>query len=143
MGRGQVGDQVISDALRVVRRMDGGGTATSNRRTSWSGTKALLIDVAFAADGRPVAQAVDLANMMLTHSAHQYPEYVYEQALGVFTAEDVAEAFAACRASPCPAATVADPCRRGDLIGRFRQLAPSEACRSSSGPSAAPGSAWA
>ena len=149
MGRGRVGDQVISDALRVVRRMWDAGVAHRDIKPSnvlVRDGKALLIDVAFAAvRPTPWRQAVDLANMMLTLALASTPEHVYEQALGVFTAEDVAEAFAACRSITVPTQLRSLIRADGrDLIGRFRQLAPSEApCRSSSGPSAAPGSAWA
>ena len=129
MGRGRVGDQVISDALRVVRRMWDAGVAHRDIKPSnvlVRDGKALLIDVAFAAvRPTPWRQAVDLANMMLTLALTSTPEHVYEQALGVFTAEDVAEAFAACRSITVPTQLRSLIRADGrDLIGRFRQLAP-------------------
>ena len=129
MGRGRVDDQVISDALRVVRRMWDAGMAHRDIKPSnvlVRDGKALLIDVAFAAvRPTPWRQAVDLANMMLTLALASTPEHVYEQALGVFTAEDVAEAFAACRSITVPTQLRSLIRADGrDLIGRFRQLAP-------------------
>src|SRR5206468_224569 len=65
--------------------------------------RVLLIDVAFAAvRPTPWRQAVDLANMMLTLALSSTPEHVYERALGFFAADDVAEAFAACRSITVP-----------------------------------------
>ena len=62
--------------------------------------------------------------MMLTLALASTPEHVYERALAVFAASDVAEAFAACRSAiPEPAATLIRATGR-DLAGRFRQLAP-------------------
>jgi tRNA A-37 threonylcarbamoyl transferase component Bud32/membrane-associated phospholipid phosphatase len=129
MGRGRVDDQVISDALRVVRRMWDAGVAHRDIKPSnvlVRDGKALLIDVAFAAvRPTPWRQAVDLANMMLALALASTPEHVYEQALGVFTAEDVAEAFAACRSITVPTQLRSLIRADGrDLIGRFRQLAP-------------------
>jgi len=86
----------------------------------------LLIDVAFAAvRPTPWRQAVDLANMMLTLALASTPEHVYERALSVFAADDVAEAFAACRSITIPGQLRS--LMRADgrhLTGRFRQLAP-------------------
>ena len=66
----QVDDQVIDDALRVVRRMWDAGMAHRDIKPSnvlVRGSRVLLIDVAFAAvRPTPWRQAVDLANMMLT-----------------------------------------------------------------------------
>jgi serine/threonine protein kinase len=88
--------------------------------------RVLLIDVAFAAvRPTPWRQAVDLANMMLTLALASTPERVYAQALEVFAAEDVAEAFAACRSITVPTQLRSLIRADGrDLIGRFRQLAP-------------------
>ena len=86
----------------------------------------LLIDVAFAAvRPTPWRQAVDLANMMLTLALASTPEHVYERALGVFAADDVAEAFAACRSITVPSQLRSLLRADGrDLIGCFRRLAP-------------------
>ncbi len=129
MRAGQVDDRVIRDALRVVRRMWDAGVAHRDIKPSnvlVRNGQALLIDVAFAAvRPTPWRQAVDLANMMLTLALASTPEHVYEQALGIFTARDVAEAFATCRSITVP--TQLRSLIRADgrgLIGRFRQLAP-------------------
>ena len=88
--------------------------------------KVLLIDVAFAAvRPTPWRQAVDLANMMLTLALASSPDHVYERALNVFAADDVAEAFAACRSITIPSQLRS--LMRADgrhLTTRFRQLAP-------------------
>jgi hypothetical protein len=86
----------------------------------------LLIDVAFAAvRPTPWRQAVDLANMMLTLALANTPEHVYERALNLFAADDVAEAFAACRSITVPSQLRSLIRADGrDLIGCFRRLAP-------------------
>ena len=88
--------------------------------------RVLLIDVAFAAvRPTPWRQAVDLANMMLTLALASTPEHVYERACRVFAADDVAEAFAACRSITIPTQLRSLIRADGrDLIGRFRRLAP-------------------
>ena len=125
----QVDDQIIRDALLAVRHMWDAGVAHRDIKPSnvlVRGGKVLLIDVAFAAvRPTPWRQAVDLANMMLTLALGSTPEDVYELALEVFTAEDVAEAFAACRSITVPTQLRSLIRADGrDLIGRFRQLAP-------------------
>ena len=125
----QVDDQVIDDALRVVRRMWDAGIAHRDIKPSNIMVRdgnVLLIDVAFAAvRPTPWRQAVDLANMMLTLALSGTPEHVYERALNVFAADDVAEAFAACRSITIPSQSRSLIRTDGrDLIGRFRRLAP-------------------
>jgi len=124
-----VDDRVIDDALRVVRRMWDAGIAHRDIKPSNILVRdghVLLIDVAFAAvRPTPWRQAVDLANMMLTLALSSTPEHVYERALGVFAADDVAEAFAACRSITVPNQSRSLIGTDGrDLIGCFRQLAP-------------------
>ncbi len=125
----QVDDQVIDDALRVVRRMWDAGMAHRDIKPSnvlVRGSRVLLIDVAFAAvRPTPWRQAVDLANMMLTLTLGSTAEHVYQRALGVFAAEDVAEAFAASRSITVPTqlrSLIRADSR--DLAGEFRRLAP-------------------
>jgi tRNA A-37 threonylcarbamoyl transferase component Bud32/membrane-associated phospholipid phosphatase len=129
MGSGAVDDRVIGNALGVVRRMWDAGVAHRDVKPSnvlVRNGKVLLIDVAFAAvRPTPWRQAVDLANMMLTLALASTPERVYRRALGVFAAEDVAEAFAACRSITVPTQLRSLIRADGrDLIGQFRQLAP-------------------
>ena len=125
----EVDDRVIDDALRVVRRMWDAGIAHRDIKPSnllVRDGRVLLIDVAFAAvRPTPWRQAVDLANMMLTLALASTPEHVYARALAVFAADDVAEAFAACRSITIPSQLRSLIRADGrDLIGRFRRLAP-------------------
>jgi tRNA A-37 threonylcarbamoyl transferase component Bud32 len=125
----QVDDQVIDDALRVVRRMWAAGMAHRDIKPSnvlVRGSQVLVIDVAFAAvRPTPWRQAVDLANMMLTLALGSTAEHVYQRALGVFAAEDVAEAFAASRSITVPTQLRSLIRADGrDLAGEFRRLAP-------------------
>jgi tRNA A-37 threonylcarbamoyl transferase component Bud32/membrane-associated phospholipid phosphatase len=125
----RVDDQVIDDALRVVRRMWDTGIAHRDIKPSnilVRDSRVLLIDVAFAAvRPTPWRQAVDLANMMLTLALASTPDHVYERALHVFAADDVAEAFAAGRSITVPSQLRSLVRADGrDLIGCFRRLAP-------------------
>ena len=124
-----VDDRVIDDALRVVRRMWDTGLAHRDIKPSnilVRDSRVLLIDVAFAAvRPTPWRQAVDLANMMLTLALASTPAHVYERALHIFAADDVAEAFAACRSITVPSQLRSLIRADGrDLIGCFRRLAP-------------------
>jgi tRNA A-37 threonylcarbamoyl transferase component Bud32 len=129
IGRAEVDDRVIDDALRVVRLMWDAGVAHRDIKPSNVLARdghIVLIDVAFAAV-RPMSwrQAVDLANMMLTLALRSTPEHVYQRAVRIFAAEDVAEAFAACRSITIPTQLRSLIRADGrDLTGRFRRLAP-------------------
>ena len=129
MSHAPVSDRVIDDALGTIRRMWDAGLAHRDIKPSnvlLRDESVLLIDVAFAAvRPTPWRQAVDLANMMLTLALVAAPERVYQRALRVFAAEDVAEAFAASRSITIPTRLRSLIRADGrDLIGRFRQLAP-------------------
>ena len=129
MCHAQVDDRIIDDALLVVRRMWDAGVAHRDIKPSnilVQDENVLLIDVAFAAvRPTPWRQAVDLANMMLTLALTSTPEHIYQRALRVFAADDVAEAFAASRSITIPSQLRALIRADGrDLIGCFRQLAP-------------------
>ena len=129
IGKVKVDDHVIDDALAIVRRMWFAGVAHRDIKPSnilVRDGRVLLIDVAFATvRPTPWRQAVDLANMMLTLALTSTPQHVYERALQVFAAEDVAEAFAASRGITIPSQlrTLVRADQR-DLIGQFRRLAP-------------------
>jgi hypothetical protein len=73
----------------------------------------------------PWRQAVDLGNMMLVLAVRTDPERVYQRALGYFTPDELAEAFAATRGVASPTQLRAfmkrDP---RDLLSEFRALAP-------------------
>jgi tRNA A-37 threonylcarbamoyl transferase component Bud32 len=127
--KARVDDRVIDDALKMVRTMWDAGVAHRDIKPSnvlVRDGRVLLIDVAFATvRPTPWRQAVDLANMMLTLALASTPEHVYERALRVFAAEDVAEAFAASRGVTIPTQLRSLVHADGrDLIGCFRQLAP-------------------
>lgn len=127
--RSEASDSVIDDALWIVRRMWDAGVAHRDIKPSnvlVRNGRALLIDVAFATvRPTPWRQAVDLANMMLTLGLSSTPEHVYERSLRVFAAEDVAEAFAACRSITIPTQLRSMVRADGrDLAGCFRRLAP-------------------
>jgi tRNA A-37 threonylcarbamoyl transferase component Bud32/membrane-associated phospholipid phosphatase len=129
MRHAPLSDRVIDEALGMVRRMWDAGLAHRDIKPSnvlVRDERVLLIDVAFAAvRPTPWRQAVDLANMMLTLALVSTPEHVYERALRIFAAEDVAEAFAASRSITIPTQLRSFIRADGrDLIGRFRQLAP-------------------
>jgi hypothetical protein len=63
--------------------------------------------------------------MMLTLALGSTAEHVYQRALGVFAAEDVAEAFAASRSITVPTQLRSLIRADGrDLAGEFRRLAP-------------------
>ena len=91
-----------------------------------SGRQLMLIDVAFVqVRPSPWRQAIDLGNMMLVLAVRTDPQRVYRRALDYFTAEELAEAFAATRGVASPTQLRAfmkrDP---RDLLGEFRALAP-------------------
>ncbi len=129
IGGAPLDDHELDDALRIVRRLWDAGVAHRDIKPSnllVRDGSVLLIDVAFASvRATPWRQAVDLANMMLTLALCSEPERVYRHALRLFTAEDIAEAFAASRSITIPSQLRtrlrAD---RRDLVAEFRRLAP-------------------
>ena len=63
--------------------------------------------------------------MMLVLALRTSPEMVYQQAQGLFSSEEIAEAFAATRGITVPAQLRAEIRKDGrDLVGAFRALAP-------------------
>jgi hypothetical protein len=76
----------------------------------------------------PWRQVVDLANMMLVLALHTSPEMVYQEALGLFSSEEIAEAFAATRGITVPSQLRTEIRKDGrDLVGAFQALAPARA----------------
>jgi tRNA A-37 threonylcarbamoyl transferase component Bud32 len=129
LGKSEVDEAVVDDALAVVRRMWDVGLAHRDIKPAnilVKDGRILLIDVAFATvRPTPWRQAVDLANMMLCLALRSTPEKVYERALLVFTPEEVAEAFAATRSVTIPSQSRAWLRSDGrDLLRRFCELAP-------------------
>jgi tRNA A-37 threonylcarbamoyl transferase component Bud32 len=124
-----VDDEVIDDALGIVRRMWDAGLAHRDIKPSnllVRDGRVFVIDVAFGeARPTPWRQAVDLANMMLTLGLCSTPELVYERALRQFSPDELAEAFAATRSVTMPSQLRERLRADGrDLLARFRSLAP-------------------
>src|SRR6266516_7607846 len=88
-----------------------------------------MIDPAFAEiRPSPWRQAVDLANMMVVLALRSDPDRVYQRALGFFSPDEIAEAFAATRSLTLPSQSrnlLKKQRKRGrDILARFRELAP-------------------
>lgn len=129
----EIDDDVIDDALLVVRRMWDGGVAHRDIKPAnvmLNHGRIVLIDVAFGTvRPSPWRQAVDLANMMLILALRTNPERVYQRALLQFAPEDIAEAFAATRSVTMPSQSRSSLAlirkEQGvDLVEEFRALAP-------------------
>jgi tRNA A-37 threonylcarbamoyl transferase component Bud32 len=128
----EVSRDTIRDALAIIRRLWTAGIAHRDIKPSnllARDGKVFLIDVAFCQLWpSPWRQVVDLANMMLVLALRTSPELVYQEALGLFSPEDIAEAFAATRGITVPSQLRAEIRKDGrDLVGAFRALAPARA----------------
>ncbi len=124
-----VDTEVVHTGLRAVRSMWDAGLAHRDIKPAnvlVRGSEIFLIDHAFGeVQPTPWRQAVDLANMMLALSLRSSPQRVHDAALEYFTAEEIAEAFAASRGVTVPGelrAALRDDGR--DLIADHRALAP-------------------
>jgi serine/threonine protein kinase len=124
-----VTDDVVDDALLQIRRLWQAGAAHRDIKPSnvlVQGSRVVLIDVSFG-ELRPSRwrQAVDLANMMLILALDGGPARVLARAGRLFTADEMAEAFAA-----TSGLTVPRQLRRrldavdGDLVAEFCRLLP-------------------
>ncbi len=129
----QVDDEIIDDALGIVRRMWDAGLAHRDLKPAnvmVRDGKVVLIDVAFGTvRPSPWRQAVDLANMMVILALRTDAADVYRRALLQFAPEDVAEAFAATRSVTLPSQSRSSLAllkrEQGiDLVQEFRRLAP-------------------
>ncbi|MGH9226961.1 MAG: hypothetical protein ACRD2W_24985 [Acidimicrobiales bacterium] len=129
IGDAEITDEVIDDAMSVVRQVWDAGLAHRDVKPAnvlVRDGRVLFIDVAFAEVRRsPWRQAVDLANMMLVLALGSRPEHVYERALHYFTADEIGEAFAATRGIALTSQLRARMKSDGrDLVADFRLLAP-------------------
>jgi membrane-associated phospholipid phosphatase/tRNA A-37 threonylcarbamoyl transferase component Bud32 len=128
----EVTDEVIDDALATIRRMWEVGVAHRDVKPAnimVRDGRVMLIDLAFAEiRPSPWRQAVDLANMMLVLALRSDPDRVYQRALQFFSADEIAEAFAATRSVTMPSQSRAllkqDRKAGRDILARFRELAP-------------------
>jgi membrane-associated phospholipid phosphatase len=135
IGDVEVDQQVMDTALRIVRSLWDAGLAHRDVKPAnvlVRGDQALIIDVAFAEiRPSPWRQAVDLANMMLLLGFKADPKLVYERAIapGMFTPQEVAEAFAAVQGAAIPSQShgMLKELRKRtgrDLIEDFRGMGP-------------------
>jgi tRNA A-37 threonylcarbamoyl transferase component Bud32 len=129
IGDAVVDDEVIDEALLLVRRLWDAGLAHRDIKPAnlmVRDSKLLLIDVFFVqVRPSPWRQAVDLANMMLVLALRTDSKRVYGLALKYFTDEEIAEAFAATRGVASPTQLRAALKRDSrNLLREFRELAP-------------------
>ena len=129
IGEAEIDDDVIDEALTIVRQLWDAGLAHRDIKPAnilVRDGRVILIDVFFVqVRPSPWRQAVDLANMMLVLGVRTDAERVYRRARQWFTDDEIAEAFAAVRGIASPTqlrmAIKKDP---RDLVTEFRNLVP-------------------
>jgi len=133
MGDVDVDDQIIDEAILIVRKLWDAGLAHRDIKPAnvmVSEGRVVLIDPAFATiRPSPWRQAVDLANMMIILALRSTPELVYERTLKHFSPDEIAEAFAAMRSVTIPSQSrsslaLVKRTQGVDIVARFRELAP-------------------
>jgi len=124
---------IIDDALSVIRKMWDAGLAHRDIKPAnvmIKDGRVVLIDVAFGTvRPSPWRQAVDLANMMVILALRTNTKLVYERALLLFDAQDIAEAFAATRSVTLPSQSRSSLAilRKDtgiDIVGEFKAMTP-------------------
>jgi tRNA A-37 threonylcarbamoyl transferase component Bud32 len=127
----EVGEPTIRSGVRLVRLLWDAGVAHRDVKPSnllaRDDGEIVLIDVFFCqVRPSPWRQSVDLANMMLTLALRSDAETVFRVALEEgFSADEVAEAFAATKGVTMPSQLRTELKRDGrDLNEAFRKLAP-------------------
>jgi hypothetical protein len=128
IGEAEIDARVIDDGLAMIRRMWNVGLAhrdikPANLMVQRGELK--LIDVFFVqVRPSPWRQAVDLGNMMLVLALRSDSRTVYDAALGYFTPDELAEAFAATRGVASPTQLRQQMKQDGrDLLAEFRSMA--------------------
>jgi membrane-associated phospholipid phosphatase/tRNA A-37 threonylcarbamoyl transferase component Bud32 len=129
IGDAEIDDGVIDQGLGMVRRMWDEGLAHRDIKPAnlmVRDGELKLIDVFFVqVRPSPWRQAVDLANMMLVLALRSDAERVYAHALGYFSEDEIAEAFAAARGVASPTQLRNNLKQDGrDLLAEFRRIAP-------------------
>jgi membrane-associated phospholipid phosphatase len=132
MGKADVNEAIIDDALALVRRLWDVGVAHRDIKPGnllVRDNRVLLVDPSFVeVRPSPWRQAIDLANMMLVLALHSDPDLVYRRAVRVFTPDELAEAFSATWGIASPTQLrVALKNDGRELLTRFRSLAPPRA----------------
>jgi membrane-associated phospholipid phosphatase/tRNA A-37 threonylcarbamoyl transferase component Bud32 len=129
IGDVDIDEQVIDEGLAMIRRMWDVGLAHRDIKPAnlmVQDGHLRLIDVFFVqVRPSPWRQAVDLGNMMLVLALRSDAETVYATALRHFSADELAEAFAATRGVASPTQLRNFMKRDGrDLLEQFRAMAP-------------------
>jgi hypothetical protein len=116
----------------LTRRLGGRSGCSTGATTGWSRNSPRQRSTTCTRRGRTAigSRAVRDArgDRLLVLALRTSPQLVYEEALGLFAPEDVAEAFAATRGVTMPSQLRAEIRKDGrDLLGAFRALAPKRA----------------
>jgi tRNA A-37 threonylcarbamoyl transferase component Bud32/membrane-associated phospholipid phosphatase len=129
IGDADVDDSIIDQGLDIVRRLWDGGLAHRDIKPAnlmVRDGRLHLIDSAFGQiRPSPWRQAVDLGNMLLVLALRTDARRVYERAVGRFTVDEIAEAFAATRGLTMPTQLRAMMRQQGkDLHAAFVAMLP-------------------
>jgi hypothetical protein len=128
----EVGDTVIDEGLALVRSLWAAGIAHRDVKPAnllvVDGHLQLVDVSALEVRPSPWRQAIDLANMMMVLALRTDPDRVHERATGVFTPDEIAEAFACSVGLTIPTELQARLKEDGrPILERFRELAPARA----------------